>query len=186
MKIKDRFVLGLISGMAGNAVKMAIDEISLRKKISKRSFRSTAAGVMVGKKKHADSATGQVLGGIFDFGFAALGGVATVYFLSKTGRDHLIIKGTASGLIIGSFITSVLSGFPGSKVVPKDASSNLSYMLSHVVYGLVTASVASALGHPALFDVPPLNDYLAPTEKTSEMNNQFPAEKRQEQPIGLH
>ena len=140
---------------------------------------------MVGKKKHADSATGQVLGGIFDFGFAALGGVATVYFLSKTGRDHLIFKGVASGLFIGSFITSILSGFPGSKVAPKDASSNLSYMLSHIAYGLTTASVASALGHPSLFDTPPLNDYLTPTEKTTEIAGQ--QEKQQQaQPVGYH
>ncbi len=53
MKIKDRFVLGLISGLAGNVLKMAVDEISLLQKISQRSFRATAAGVYVEKKKQA-------------------------------------------------------------------------------------------------------------------------------------
>lgn len=44
-KIRDRMFLGMIAGFLGNAVKMSVDEISLRKKISQRSFRSTAAGV---------------------------------------------------------------------------------------------------------------------------------------------
>ena len=52
-KIKDRVTLGIISGSAGNLVKTIIDELSLKKKISQRSFRSTAAGVWVNKKSEA-------------------------------------------------------------------------------------------------------------------------------------
>lgn len=171
MKIKDRFFLGLVSGLAGNVLKMGLDELSLRQKISQRSFRATAAGVWVNKKKQAESPLGQVLGELFDFGLASLGGVATVYFLSKTGRDYLIPKGIVSGITIGSGVTALLSINPSNKVAPKDAASNLSYMLSHVVYGLTTTYTAAYLGHDSIFDMPPLNDYLIPTEKTTEINN---------------
>lgn len=171
MKIKDRFMLGIISGLAGNLVKMALDEIPLRRKISQRSFRATAAGVWVNKKTQADNSYGQLLGGIFDFGFASVGGVATVYFLSKTGRDHLVLKGIVSGVTIGSLITSLLSVFPTNKVAPKDAPSNLSYRASHIIYGLTTTAVAAYLGHSSLYDIPPCNDYLAPTEQTTEAIN---------------
>ncbi len=168
MKIKDRYILGIVAGMAGNAVKMAVDEVSLRLKVSQRSFRATAAGVWVDKKKQADSPLGQVLGGFLDFGFASIGGIATVFLLTKTGRDHLIIKGLTSGVAIGSITTSSLSAFPANKVSPKDAASNLSYMLSHVVYGLVTTGLAAYLGHPSIYDTEPMNDYLPPSVPTTE------------------
>jgi len=184
MIIKDRFVLGVISGLTGNVVKMAVDEISLRQKISQRSFRTTAAGVWVSKKKEASSPLGQVLGGIFDFGFASLGGVATVYFLSKTGRDHILVKGATSGVVLGSFLSALLNVIPNNRVPPKDAASNLSYMLSHLLYGLTTTSVAAYLGHPSIYDTPPHNDYLAPTEQTSEMRNK--QKKQEEQYVSPH
>lgn len=64
--IKDSVVLGVVAGLAGTAVKTVVDEISLRMKISQRSYRSTAAGVWVNKKSEADNIKGQLLGAIFD------------------------------------------------------------------------------------------------------------------------
>lgn len=46
-KIKDRILLGVVAGLCGNLIKTAVDEVSLRKKISQRSFRETASGVWV-------------------------------------------------------------------------------------------------------------------------------------------
>lgn len=167
-KIKDRVVLGVVAGLAGNVIKMAIDEISIKKKISQRSFRETAAGVWVSKKSEATNIKGQILGGLLDFGMGILGGISSVYLLSKTGRDHITIKGITSGITMGSFITFVMGTLPQNQVRPKDAASNLSYMLSHAVYGLVTTAVTAKLGHPSLFDVKPQNDYLDPSEPTTE------------------
>ena len=120
------------------------------------------------QKKEAASLKGQLLGGLFDFGMSAMGGIGIVHMLSRTGRDHVITKGVVSGIAIGSTITALLSAYPQNKVRPKDASSNLSYMASHAVYGVVAAAVAGKLGHPSLFDAEPQYDYLAPTELTSE------------------
>lgn len=50
-KINDRILLGALAGLGGNLVKTAIDEVSLQAKLSQRSFRSTAAGVWVGKRR---------------------------------------------------------------------------------------------------------------------------------------
>jgi len=41
-------------------------------------------------------------------------------------------------------------------------------MFAHGLDGIVTAFTASILGSPSLFDVEPKNDYLSPTELTSE------------------
>lgn len=167
-KINDRILLGVIAGLGGNLVKTAIDEMSLKAKFSQRSFRSTAAGVWVARKKDADSVYGQLLGGILDFGMATLGGVGTVYMLSKTGRDSLVVKGLASGITFGATITALLSTLPTNRVKPKDAVSNLSYVASHAAFGLVATAVAAQLGAPSLFDAKPYNDNMLPTEKTTE------------------
>ncbi|MHB1126800.1 MAG: hypothetical protein ACYC2T_07545 [Bacillota bacterium] len=166
--IKDRITLGLIAGFGGNLFKTAIDEISHKKKISQQSFRETAAGVWVSTKKEAKSTRGQILGAILDFGAAGIGGITTVYMLSKTGRDQLTVKGITMGVTTGALISAALSTLPQNKVRPKDAASNLSYIVSHVGYGLVTTYLAAKLGDASLFDVKPNNDYLMPTTQTSE------------------
>jgi hypothetical protein len=126
MKINDRVLLGIVAGVTGNVFKMAVDEVSLRMKISQRSFRSTAAGIWVNKESEATNSKGQLLGALFDFGMAGLGGIGIVEILTRTGNDHIIAKGIASGISIGSIITAMLSAFPTNKVRPKDAASNLS------------------------------------------------------------
>ncbi len=170
-KIKDRVVLGVIAGLCGNLVKTAIDEVSLRKKISQRSFRETASGVWVSTQKEASNVKGQILGGLLDFGMGTIGGIGTVYLLSKTGRDQLLTKGLVSGVTVGSAITALLSAFPQNKVRPKDAASNLSYLVSHAAYGFVTTFVAAKLGDPSLYDTQPKNNYLGPTKATTEQKN---------------
>lgn len=167
-KIKDRVALGVFAGLCGNLVKTVIDEVSLKKKISQRSFRETASGVWVSSQKEASNVKGQLLGGLLDFGMGTLGGIGTVYLLSKTGRDQLLTKGIVSGITIGSSVTALLSAFPQNKVRPKDAASNLSYMVSHAAYGLVTTFVAAKLGHPSIYDAKPQNNYLEPTASTTE------------------
>lgn len=166
-KIDDRVLLGFIAGVTGNLFKTAVDEISLRMKISQRSFRSTAAGLWVNNQSEATNAKGQLLGSLFDFGAAGVGGIGIVELLTRTGNDRVLAKGIVSGISIGSIVTAMMSMFPTNKVRPKDAASNLSYMLSHAVYGVVAAIVASKMGTANLYDVEPRNDYLQPTGKTS-------------------
>jgi uncharacterized membrane protein len=96
-----------------------------------------------------------------------LGGNLLVNIISKTGKDHLMAKGLFFGIGMGSVITALLSSFSKNRIRPKDAASNLSYMLSHAVYGMTAVYAISKLGHPSLFDTQPLNDYLPPTFKTT-------------------
>ncbi len=166
--IKDRITLGVVAGLAGTIVKTAIDELSIRKKISQRSFRSTAAGVWVSKQSEAQNVKGQILGELFDVGMGMMGGIGIVEMLSRRGRDQLILKGIVSGITIGSIITAALSAFPQNKVKPKDAASNLSYMACHAAYGIVTTVVAAKLGDKSLYDTKPVNNYIPPTELTTD------------------
>lgn len=174
-KIKDRITLGIVSGLLGTALKIASDEIFLSNKISKRSFRETASGVWVSTRRQAKSPYGQILGSLLDLGMGMVGSVGQVYILSKTGKDNLFVKGTFFGIAYGSFITAGLSALPTNKVRPKDAESNLSYMASHALFGLATTYAILALGDKSLWDVPPSNNYIKPTQyTTAETNKESP------------
>lgn len=166
-KIKDRVCLAIVSGMIGLAGLMFTDEISRKAKISKRSYRQAAAGVFVSKKE-AKKATGQALGVIMNAAVSILGASYVIKLLSQSGRDKLFYKGISLGIIFGSVVTTIPNFAHWNKMKPKDAASNLSYVFSNMVYGLLTAFAAAKLGHDSLFDTPPQNDYLGPTEQTSE------------------
>jgi hypothetical protein len=127
------------------------DELFIRKKISKRSFRETASGVWVNTRKQAKSPQGQILGSLLDLGMGMLGSVGQVFILSKTGKDNLLVKGSFFGIVYGSLITAALSALPANKVKPKDATSNLSYMFSHALFGLGTTYAATLFGDQSLW-----------------------------------
>ena len=101
--------------------------------------------------------------------------------LTKTAIDELSFqirisqrsfRETASGVWV-SKKQARRSAFPQNKVRPKDAASNLSYMVSHAAYGLVTTYVAAKLGDPSLYDTQPQNDFLEPTIQTTEQAKKY-------------
>jgi len=159
--------LGVVSGIIGTILKMGVDTFFVNKNISKLPFRVTAAGVWVNSKKQASSRNGQILGTIMDLGMGMIGAIGQVSILTKTGRDNLATKSTFFGIAYGSIVTAILSGFNVNKIKPKDATSNLAYVLSHLVYGVGVTYTASLLGDETLWDTPPKNDYLQPTQPTS-------------------
>ncbi len=169
-KINDRIYLGMISGAAGLVALTLIDVVSSKMGISQRSYRTTA-GVWVSSRREAEKWSGQLLGVMMNIGLSMVGGVSVVKILTRYGRDKLVPKGLFFGITFGSVITAMVSGFAKNKVKPKDAISNLSYYLSHAAFGLVSIFTAAKLGDDSLFDAQPQNDYIKPTNKTSEQIN---------------
>lgn len=169
-KIKDRDTLSIVSGLIGLVGMTLIDGISRKAGLSKRSYREAAAGMFVSKNE-ASSFTGQALGLIMSSAVSVLGANFIIKRMSQNGRDKLMSKGIVSGITIGAIATALPNVVPKNRVKPKDAASNLSYVFSNIAYGLLTIFAAAKLGHDSLFDVPPQNDYLKPTEKTSEQVN---------------
>jgi len=167
-KIKDRQYLGGIAGLVGGLCMVILDRISYSMGVSKRLYAETASGVWVGSKRQAKSFSGQVFGTLMTLVLAMLGGAVKVSILSKSGRDKIIPKGLMFGIAFGAIITGLTSGFAMNKVKPKDANSNLSYVVASGIYGIVTAFIISKLGDDSLFDVGPKNDYIKPTLPTTE------------------
>ncbi|MDR3584500.1 MAG: hypothetical protein P4L59_04160 [Desulfosporosinus sp.] len=167
-KINDRIYLGMLSGFAGFIALNLIDIASSKMGISQRSYPTTAAGVWVPSRRQAEKWQGQLLGTLMNVGLSMVAGVSVVKMLTSFGRDKLVPKGIFFGITFGSIITAILSGLSHNKVKPKDASSNLSYLLSHAAFGLVSIFTAAKIGDDSLFDTPPQNDYSKPTIKTTE------------------
>ncbi|HBG02492.1 MAG TPA: hypothetical protein DDW87_13145, partial [Firmicutes bacterium] len=73
-----------------------------------------------------------------------------------------------------------------NKVRPKDAASNLSYMLAHAAYGVVTTAVATYAGDPSLFDAAPINDYIPSDILTTEEQRMRDQADHTHHPRGVH
>jgi len=171
-KIKDRNTLAIVAGLIGLTGIMFVDGVSRGAKISKRSYREASAGMFVSKKE-ASNLRGQILGVIMNSAVSIIGAKYIISDMSKNGRDKIIPKGILAGISIGAIATILPNIAPKNKVKPKDAASNLSYVISNMVYGLLTTFAVAKLGHDSLFDAPPLNDYLKPTEQTSEQTKEL-------------
>jgi len=167
LKIKDRETLAIVSGVIGLAGMTLVDGISRRAGLSKRSYREAAAGMFLSKSQ-SKSFKGQALGLVMNSAVSIIGANYIIKRLTQSGRDKLLIKGIVSGTAIGAIATAIPNVVPKNRVKPKDAASNLSYVFSNIVYGMLATFAAAQFGHDSLFDTPPQNDYLEPTEKTSE------------------
>lgn len=167
-KIKDRFTLSLLAGGVGGTLGMAVDVISAILRISKRSWPVTAAGVLVSSPKEANSLLGKLLGTLMTITISIVGAFGLISLITKYGRDNIIAKGLVFGMAFGYFINSMLSSCIQNKLRPKDAASNLSYVLSSACFGVAAALTAAKIGHDSLYDAPPTNNWVRSTESTTE------------------
>lgn len=173
IKIRDRVLLAVVAGLAGDLAKTAVDEASLRLHISQRPYRIAATGPWLNNRKEASSLAGNIFGAMQDLGTSMLGSLGIINLLSRYGREHLVLKGLLSGISIGVLINFLIGAFPKNDIIisPKDAASNLSYIVSHGVYGVVAAATASLLGDPSLYDVAPRNNYLPSTQQNLDVRH---------------
>ncbi|HBV87233.1 MAG TPA: hypothetical protein DEF42_11435 [Desulfosporosinus sp.] len=167
-KIKDRYLLTVVAGLLGLIGVTIFDTVTYKMGYSKRTYRETAAGLFVPSKLKARTSNAQILGFSMNGVASIVGAGLLSTLITKTGRDFYGIKGVISGITHGAFLMLMQSALPWNKMKPKDAVSNLSYVLTNAIYGLICGTAIAKLGDDSLFDVEPLNDQLKPTEETSE------------------
>lgn len=171
-KIKDRYVLTVVTGLLGLLGVTFLDRVSLKLGYSSRSYRHTAAGLFVNSKFGARSKSGQAFGFIMNGIASILGAGLISSLITKTGRDFYALKGLISGITHGASLMLLQAYLPWNKMKPINAVSNLSYVVINGIYGLICGIAITKLGDDSLFDIEPANDYLSPTLKTSEEGNQ--------------
>lgn len=179
-RIKDSHTLGIVSGFIGSFGMIAFDMLSVKMGYSKRSFSQAAVGMFVASKRQAKVKSGSVLGFGMALGLGSLGGLVMTSLLSNNGTDNLITKGIFYGAAYGGTTTALLSALPTNKIKPKDANSNLSYVLAHMIYGIITTQLISKLGDKRVLSKSSMNyinsktqhDYISEQDEKSEFHYQ--------------
>ncbi len=150
IKLRDRVVLGLAAGMLGNLAKDGLDYLAYKKGWSELLYGHLAASLFAEPEK-VRQPKDFVVGQLVDMTWGALSGVPVVYLLSWTGRDHYLLKGAAMGVLWWQVVYGLFPRLRMLQVDPQETETNLSALLNHLAYGLVTSAAAVHLGHPDLF-----------------------------------
>jgi len=158
-KINNIVYLGLIAGIGGWVAFELTDIIFVKKGISKRSYSTIAAGIILSSRREAEKWSGQFLGVLIEVALCMVGGILMVKMLTTYGRNKLVPKGLFVGLTFGKAITVILSKLSNKNVIPNDSISNILYIISHAAFGLASVFTAAKIGDDSLFDIPPQNDY---------------------------
>ncbi|MGC7872450.1 hypothetical protein ACPUYX_13095 [Desulfosporosinus sp. SYSU MS00001] len=151
-RTKDRMLLGILAGSISFIIQSVFDYTSTKKGFSKRSYWTTAAGVWVNSRRQAKKWDGQLLGAWMTFGLNVMNGIFMVWAFTKVSLNKWPLKGAVLGSAFGATVNALLSGFENNKVAPKDGTSNLSYALTNILTGLVSASVIVNVGDKSIFN----------------------------------
>lgn len=150
-KMRDRLLLGVVSGLAGATAKNVVSEILMRNKVAEFGGPARAAGMLLPAHKVA-TPLGELVGWLADTAIASVLGVVSVYVLTLTGKDKAAVKGAiATGGIAWMGLYGVLGTMGATRVSSASAKTVLSEFLTHTVYGAVTGAVAAYLGEDGLF-----------------------------------
>jgi uncharacterized membrane protein YbhN (UPF0104 family) len=150
-KTSDRLLLAIIAGSLSFIAQSLFDQISTKRKMSKRSYWSIAAGVWVNNRRQVTNWNGQLLGAWMTFGLNTVNGILMVWTFTKVGLNKWPLKGAVVGSAFGATVNAILSGFKNNKVAPKDSNSNLSYALTNIITGFIAAWSITIFGDKSLF-----------------------------------
>lgn len=192
MKIKDKFLLGVVSGFIGNIPKVILEKTFIKLGLAEISGTDRAAGIFVPPHKLADP-KGKAIGWLSDSGIASMLGVAFVYGLAVTGNNQAAIKGAMAGQATWTVLYGVLGSLGATKVKPLSPKTFLSEFLSHTVYGATTAFVANKLADPDLFSgkVPLIATPIAQSvrskpQQQAQLDNSNNKYDLEQEPVQLH
>ncbi|MHB8073454.1 hypothetical protein [Desulfosporosinus fructosivorans] len=149
-KIKDRYLVGLISGLGGNLAKMAVEQVFNKSGFSKSNGYTTAAGIFL-KKSDVSTPYGKAVGILADNMIAAGLGVTCIYWLTLMGKDNHLIKGAGLGAAEWGSLYGVASSIGATAIYPVKPKDAIATFISHLAFGMTKISIAVMLGDSRLF-----------------------------------
>lgn len=149
-KIRDRFLLGIISGLGGNIAKMAVEQVFNKTGVSKSNGYTSAAGIFL-KKSDIATPYGRAVGIIADNMIAGGLGVTCIYWLTLMGKDKYLIKGAGLGAAEWGSLYGVASKLGATAIFPVKPKDAIATFISHLAFGMTKISIAVHLGDSQLF-----------------------------------
>ena len=90
--VKDRYSLGIISGIVGNIIRNIFNYIGYLLNINKYMPHHIAAGTFLARTD-IYSVSGLIIGITADYGVAIFFAITVIYLIYYTGNDYIWIKG---------------------------------------------------------------------------------------------
>lgn len=148
-KIRDRVVLGIITGLIGAIPGRLLNAVEYNRGLSDAKYGQMAASVFVSGKA-VNTPRGRLIGSVANLIIACTTGLTTTYLLSCTGRDYAAVKGIGVGTLYW-FGLHGLTPRLGLAVKGKSNRTPLLSLIDHIIFGSLSGILASNLGHDSLF-----------------------------------
>jgi hypothetical protein len=152
IKIKDKIILGAISGALPTIILNVVDYLSLRLNLNKWHIWQIA-GSLFFKKEDLTTIPALLLGGLTHTTLTSLGGIFIFYTLYYTGRSFYIIKGIGIFLL---FWIALFGGILSLKITeiaqPIDAQTNMAHLFGHIMEGILAGLLIVKLADERVWD----------------------------------
>lgn len=149
MRIKDRILLGVISGLVGAIPGRLLNSIEYDLGYVDSKYGQMAASQFINKKK-INTPLGKLLGSAANGILAATTGVAVTYTLSATGRDRAVLKGIGVASLYWVLLYAISTRLGKTAKHIKPASPLLS-LVDHLIFGTMSGIISSECGDDSLF-----------------------------------
>ncbi|HOP69058.1 MAG: hypothetical protein WBK48_06835 [Dethiobacteria bacterium] len=149
VKIKDRIVLGIASGLLCSIPGRLFNKMQRILGLTDLTYEQQAASIFV-HRNQLDTAPSKIVGYVTNQFLAASLGVVTAYLLSATGRDSALVKGVGVSLTYWMLLEGLTRRL-GLALPSRRATSPFLSLLNHVIFGAFCGPVTAMLGDDRLF-----------------------------------
>lgn len=149
IKIKDRILLGTVSGVLSAYVARLINRFNYNLGLTDIRYNPLAARLFL-PKKACKTKEGALFGSIVNNINVACHSIGLTYLLSATGKDHYIFKGLGTG----AFSWIMVDGIMASQLLNIKSSKPLGpavRLFEHLIFGGLSAVLITRLGDESLF-----------------------------------
>jgi len=148
-KIKDRILLGAISGILASVPIQIFDPLIHERGITDVPYSYSASKIFLVKNKTKTPAS-KALSFLINSTASGLVGTALAYTLSLTGKDKAVIKGIGVGALMWIGTAGLLANI-GLNVRSKRPITPLLSFAEHATFGAICSSIITKIGDDSLF-----------------------------------
>lgn len=148
-KIKDRIILGMVTGILSGGPPQVLDALERRLGLTDLSYAKLSAKLFIPANKTGTS-QGKLLAMLINCINGAMAGISITYLISLTGRDKSVIKGIGCGAVFWILINGLFSNF-GLKIKSQKPLTPILSLLNHVLAAGLNGFLVSKLGDDSLF-----------------------------------
>lgn len=142
--MRDTIVLGAVAGTIGAVVMLAVNLILFVGGVAAFSQLHQAARAVLPPGSPLGTTPALALGLVVTLMLAIILGLFAVYIVNKTGRDYAWFKGLLYGIAVWVVVYGLLGPlFVPVQILRPDLLTSVSFLASHLAYGLVTFLVAA-------------------------------------------